>query len=234
MAGVGPAQLTPNMWISIIGFYSVCLLAGVTPTAEFFLTSFSHRTQKDTFLYITERMDMKGFYKAFPSKVEPDSSRPYFFYLMGDGLPLDVPLGFVTHPKSNPSLPRSPRHKADAHGFSSYSEGKPPMSVYFYTNPRVLMDTCLFPITDADPGVLEALRVSLCVPHHVPPSLPAAPVVTPTSVSLRYILYFAFNALLPSWVCEILFVQYDRSPTPEGTFLVPNSSPLLNRLLLLF
>ncbi|GAA0170275.1 hypothetical protein LIER_24574 [Lithospermum erythrorhizon] len=44
MAGVGPAQLTPNMWVSIIGFYSACLLAGLTPTAEFFLTSFSQRT----------------------------------------------------------------------------------------------------------------------------------------------------------------------------------------------
>ncbi|GAA0167876.1 hypothetical protein LIER_43807 [Lithospermum erythrorhizon] len=25
MPGVGPAQLTPNMWIFIVGFYSVCL-----------------------------------------------------------------------------------------------------------------------------------------------------------------------------------------------------------------
>ncbi|GAA0174477.1 hypothetical protein LIER_27862 [Lithospermum erythrorhizon] len=41
MAGIGPAQLTPNMWISIIGFYSACLLAGVTPSGEFFLTFFS-------------------------------------------------------------------------------------------------------------------------------------------------------------------------------------------------
>ncbi|GAA0138710.1 hypothetical protein LIER_34970 [Lithospermum erythrorhizon] len=40
MAGICPAQLTANIWISIIGFYSVCLLADVTPTVEFFLTSF--------------------------------------------------------------------------------------------------------------------------------------------------------------------------------------------------
>ncbi|GAA0185372.1 hypothetical protein LIER_32660 [Lithospermum erythrorhizon] len=41
MAGVGPAQIIPSMWISIIGFYSACLLASVMPSAKFFLTSFS-------------------------------------------------------------------------------------------------------------------------------------------------------------------------------------------------
>ncbi|GAA0166547.1 hypothetical protein LIER_21678 [Lithospermum erythrorhizon] len=87
LADVGPAQLTPNMRLSIVGFYSTCLLAGVTPTAEFFLTSFSQRTQKDDFLYFTVRPDMKGFCGAFASKVEPDIWRPFFFYVVGDGLP---------------------------------------------------------------------------------------------------------------------------------------------------
>ncbi|GAA0141504.1 hypothetical protein LIER_35405 [Lithospermum erythrorhizon] len=60
-----PSQLTPNMCISIIGFYSARLLAGVTPTAEFFLTSFSHRTQKADFLYFTARTEMKHLLPLF-------------------------------------------------------------------------------------------------------------------------------------------------------------------------
>ncbi|GAA0167245.1 hypothetical protein LIER_22220 [Lithospermum erythrorhizon] len=61
MASIGLAQLTLNMWISIIGFYSACFLAGVTPTAEFFFTTFSQHTQKDGFLYFMVRVCPKVF-----------------------------------------------------------------------------------------------------------------------------------------------------------------------------
>ncbi|GAA0170560.1 hypothetical protein LIER_24790 [Lithospermum erythrorhizon] len=100
-------------------FFS-CLLAGVTPMAEFFLTSFSQRTQKDGFLYFIEMIEMKGFCEAFSSKVEPDTWRPFFFYASGEGLRQGVPFGFMGHPKSHSALPRSAKHKADALAFSTY------------------------------------------------------------------------------------------------------------------
>ncbi|GAA0184402.1 hypothetical protein LIER_31690 [Lithospermum erythrorhizon] len=110
------------MWISIVGFYSVCLLAGMTPTAEFLLNSFSQHTQKDDFFYFTVRTDMKGFCEAFSSK-----------------------------------------------------EDKPAMPLPLYTDCRVLKAAGLFPITDTDPGALEALRVSFIVPDRPPLPSPAVP-----------------------------------------------------------
>ncbi|GAA0145179.1 hypothetical protein LIER_05431 [Lithospermum erythrorhizon] len=97
MPGIGLAQLTPNMWFSIVRFDSACLLAGVNPTGEFFLTSFSQRTQKDRFLYFTAKCDVRGFCEAFPSKVEPDHWRPYFLYVTGDSFPPEVPSDFREH-----------------------------------------------------------------------------------------------------------------------------------------
>ncbi|GAA0164724.1 hypothetical protein LIER_39846 [Lithospermum erythrorhizon] len=120
MAGICPAQLTPNMWIFIIGFYSACLLAGVTPTAEFFLTSFSQRTQKDDFPYFVVKPEMKSFYEAFLSKVEPKTWRPYFFSVSIEGHSLGIPSGFTSHPHSKGALPRSTKHKAYAISFSTY------------------------------------------------------------------------------------------------------------------
>ncbi|GAA0157091.1 hypothetical protein LIER_14430 [Lithospermum erythrorhizon] len=120
MIGICPTQLTLNMWIFIIGFYSACLLAGVAPTAEFSLTTFLQRTQKDDFLYFTVRTEMKGLCKAFTSKVEPETWRPFFFYASCEGLPQGVPFGFTSHPKSNEALPRIAKHKADANAFSTY------------------------------------------------------------------------------------------------------------------
>ncbi|GAA0152445.1 hypothetical protein LIER_10926 [Lithospermum erythrorhizon] len=87
-----------------------CVLASVTPIAEFFLTSFSLRTQKDDFLYFTVRIEMKGFYEAFASKVEPKIWRPFFFYTSSEGLPQGVPFEFTSHPKSNGALPRTAKH----------------------------------------------------------------------------------------------------------------------------
>ncbi|GAA0169572.1 hypothetical protein LIER_24023 [Lithospermum erythrorhizon] len=136
LAGVGTAQLTPNMWLSIIEFYSACLLAGMTPTTEFFLTSFSQGTQKDDFLYFTARPDMKGFCEAFSSKVEPNTWRPFFSML--------------------------------------------PVMVCLTTFP---LAAGLFPITDVDLGILEALRVSFSVLDHMPLSPPA---VAPNRLPLRH------------------------------------------------
>ncbi|GAA0141673.1 hypothetical protein LIER_35436 [Lithospermum erythrorhizon] len=59
------------------------------------------RPQKDGFLYFTVRTEMKGFCKAFTSKVEPETWRPFFFYASGKGLLQCVPFGFMDHPKSH-------------------------------------------------------------------------------------------------------------------------------------
>ncbi|GAA0156994.1 hypothetical protein LIER_14354 [Lithospermum erythrorhizon] len=100
IAGIRPAQLSPNMRISITGFYSACLLTGITPITEFFLTSLSHRTQKDDFLYFVVKPKIKDFCEAILSKVDPESWRPFFFYVSGEGLPIHVPAWFTLHLKS--------------------------------------------------------------------------------------------------------------------------------------
>ncbi|GAA0167435.1 hypothetical protein LIER_22371 [Lithospermum erythrorhizon] len=179
MARVGPAQLIPNMWISIVRFYSACLLAGVTHVAKFFLTSVSQCTQKDGFLYFTVRTEMKGFCEAFSSKVEPDTWRPFFFYTSVEGLPQGIPFGFMAHLKSHSALLRSAKHKADAHAFSTLWEDKLPMPLYSYTDHRVLK------VADADLGALEALRVSFSVPDHAPLSPPSAPAAASDQLPLR-------------------------------------------------
>ncbi|GAA0156951.1 hypothetical protein LIER_14318 [Lithospermum erythrorhizon] len=104
MVGNCPAQLAPNMCISITGLSSAYLLIGVTPTAEFFLTSFSQRTEKDDFLYFVVKPEMKFFYEAFLSKVDPETWRPYFFFVSGEVLPTGVSSGFTSHPKSKAGL----------------------------------------------------------------------------------------------------------------------------------
>ncbi|GAA0186531.1 hypothetical protein LIER_33819 [Lithospermum erythrorhizon] len=83
------------MWISITGFYFACLLAGVTPTIEFFQTSFSQCTQNDDFFYFVVKPDTKGFCEAFPSRVDPESWRPFFFFVSGESLPTDVNSSFT-------------------------------------------------------------------------------------------------------------------------------------------
>ncbi|GAA0167963.1 hypothetical protein LIER_22790 [Lithospermum erythrorhizon] len=174
LAEVCPVQLMPNMWLSIIGSYSACLLHDMTPTTEFFLTSSSQRNQKNGFLYFTVRPHMKGLCEAFLSKVEPDTWRPFFFYVDGDGLPPDVPSSFTEHPKSNAALIRTTKHKADAHAFSTYWQDNHSMPLHFYTDHCVLKVAGLFPVTIVDLGVLEALRVSFSVPEYVPLPPPAA------------------------------------------------------------
>ncbi|GAA0185612.1 hypothetical protein LIER_32900 [Lithospermum erythrorhizon] len=165
------------MWISIVGFYSACLLAGVAPTAEFFLTSFSQRTKKDEFLYFVVKTEMKGFYEAFLSKVEPKTWRPFFFFASDEVLPLGVPSGFTSHPKSKSAPLRTAKHKADAIAFSTYWADRRPMPLHFYSDHRVLRAVDLFLISDACLGALEALRVTFNVPDHAPsppPEIPAA------------------------------------------------------------
>ncbi|GAA0171093.1 hypothetical protein LIER_25208 [Lithospermum erythrorhizon] len=104
-------QLTPNIWISINDFYSVFLLAGVPPTAEFFLTSFLQRTQKDDFLYFMVKPHMKGFCEPLPSKLDPESWTPFVFFVSREGLSGYVPFGFTPHRKSTEALPGSIKHK---------------------------------------------------------------------------------------------------------------------------
>ncbi|GAA0170276.1 hypothetical protein LIER_24575 [Lithospermum erythrorhizon] len=131
---------------------------------------------------------MKGFYEAFPSKVESDSWRPYFFYAMGD----------------------DPRHKADANAFFSYWEGKPPMPIYFYTDPRVLKAAGLFHVVDDDPGILEVLRVSFSVPDHVPPMSWFLPVYLPLPGLISFVELL--DASILTWAAH-------HRPRPSTTVL---------------
>ncbi|GAA0157335.1 hypothetical protein LIER_14623 [Lithospermum erythrorhizon] len=62
------------------------------------------------------------------------------------------PSDFVTHLKSNSSLPRS------ANTFSTYWEDKFPMPLHFYSGRRILKAARLFPIAEANPRALEALK----------------------------------------------------------------------------
>ncbi|GAA0175490.1 hypothetical protein LIER_28655 [Lithospermum erythrorhizon] len=66
-----------------------------------------------------------------------------------------------------------PRHKADAHAFSTYWGDKLPMPLHFYMDRRVLQAAGLSPIADAELGALEVLRVSYSVPEYAPPLPPA-------------------------------------------------------------
>ncbi|GAA0156153.1 hypothetical protein LIER_13710 [Lithospermum erythrorhizon] len=118
-------------------------------------------------LYFTVRTNIKGFCEAFSSKVEPDTWRPFFFYASGEGLQPDVPSSFMAHLKSNSALPRSVKHKADAHACSTYWKDKSSMPFHFYTDCLVLKAAGLFPIADADPRVLEALRPPAPTPEPV-------------------------------------------------------------------
>ncbi|GAA0146009.1 hypothetical protein LIER_36240 [Lithospermum erythrorhizon] len=79
--------------------------------------------------------------------------------------------------RSHSALPRSAKHKADAHAFSTFLDDKLPMPIHFYTDRRVIRAVGLFPPVDANPGALDALRVSCSMRDHVPPSPPGAPVV---------------------------------------------------------
>ncbi|GAA0164931.1 hypothetical protein LIER_39877 [Lithospermum erythrorhizon] len=115
------------MWVSINGLYSACLLVGVTPTAELFLTSFSHHTQKDGVLYFLANQDIKGFYEPLPSKLGPECWRPFFFFVSGGGLPKNVPSSFTPHPKSARSLPGSTQYRADSMPFTAYWANTRPM-----------------------------------------------------------------------------------------------------------
>ncbi|GAA0185371.1 hypothetical protein LIER_32659 [Lithospermum erythrorhizon] len=139
---------------------------------------------------------MKGFCESFSSKVELDTWRPFFFYALAEGLPPDVPSGFMAHLKSFSVLPRSAKHKADAHAFFTYREDKSFMPLHFYTDVRVLKVDGLFPTVDADPRALEALRVSFCVLDHASLPPPIAPTATPNRLPLRYIPCFIFNKTL--------------------------------------
>ncbi|GAA0176218.1 hypothetical protein LIER_29251 [Lithospermum erythrorhizon] len=174
------------------------------------------RTPKDGFLYFMVRTCMKGFCKAIPSKVEPDTWRPFFYYALGEGLPPGIPSDFVAHLKSNSTLPRSVKHRVDANAFSTYWEDKSPMPLQFYLDRRVLKDVGLFPIDEANPGALEALMVFFCVHDHALPPSTAAPVTSPNKLPLRYIFCSAFNTFLPSWVCEILNVYRGLQPLPPS------------------
>ncbi|GAA0155864.1 hypothetical protein LIER_38168 [Lithospermum erythrorhizon] len=132
-----------------------CLLAGVNPMVEFFLTSFSQRTQKDEFLYFEVKSEMKGFHEAFFFKGEPETWMPFFF--LASGLPRIRQM----------QLPSPPTGRTDAHA---------PTLLH---RPPILKETGHFPIFDVDLGALEALRVSFNVPDHSP--LP--PAVIPTTSS---------------------------------------------------
>ncbi|GAA0172368.1 hypothetical protein LIER_26210 [Lithospermum erythrorhizon] len=95
--GIFLTELTPNMWISINGFYSACLLAGVTPMVK---------------------PQMKGFCEAFLSKVDPESWRPYFFFVSGEGLPADankrpMPLHFYSDHRVLKAAGLTPSSDAD-------------------------------------------------------------------------------------------------------------------------
>ncbi|GAA0151572.1 hypothetical protein LIER_10267 [Lithospermum erythrorhizon] len=177
---VGPAQLTPNMWFSILGFYSACLLAGVTPTTEL-------------------------FHLLLPTY--PEGWLPLFH---GERSLL------VLRSTRSLLLPLPAKDKADAHAFSLCWEDHPSLPLYFFTDHHVLKAAGLFPIAEADLGVLEALRVSFSVPDQTIIVCCARP-HAPKPVEVR-------------------------SSSKEGEALSPllrrslslDSPPLLIRLLLLF
>ncbi|GAA0144408.1 hypothetical protein LIER_04865 [Lithospermum erythrorhizon] len=115
MVVICPTQLTPNMWIFIIGFYSAYILAGVAPTAEFFHTSFSQLTQKNEFLYFVVKPEMKGFCETFLSKVFLDeglfSSLPQALrvtFNVPDHAPLPPPAIPATSSDQLPFRPPAP------------------------------------------------------------------------------------------------------------------------------
>ncbi|GAA0157155.1 hypothetical protein LIER_14480 [Lithospermum erythrorhizon] len=198
MAGIYAAQITPNMWIYIIGFYSACLLAGVTPTVEFFLTSFSQRTQKDDFLYFVVKLEMKGFREAFLSKVGLETWRPYFFFASGEGLPLGVPSGFTSHPNSKRALPRSTKHKADPIALSTYWANRRPMPLHFYSGHQVLTAVGLFPGSNVYLGTLKALRATYNVHDQVPAPPPSAPLDSSVQLPLRPIAPIVADPMIVS------------------------------------
>ncbi|GAA0147301.1 hypothetical protein LIER_07037 [Lithospermum erythrorhizon] len=222
VAGVGPAQLTPNIWISIIGFYSACLLASVMATAEFFLIFFSQCTQKDGFLYFTVRTKMKGFCEAFSSKVEKDTWRPIFFYTLGEGLPQGVPFDFMAHLKSHGSLPRSSKYKADEQAFSTYWEDKLPMPLHFYTDRCVMKATGLSHIADVDIGGAEGSE--FC--YDRPPAPASEPVVVSSSSEedgvmrpflRRYLPLSGLTSFVEPLVASILTWAARHRPRPPAT-----------------
>ncbi|GAA0176521.1 hypothetical protein LIER_29498 [Lithospermum erythrorhizon] len=69
----------------------------------------SQHTQKDNFLYFMVKPDMKHFCEAFLSKVDPESWRPFFFSVSGEGLPSDLP-----------AFAGSMKNKADSVAFAAY------------------------------------------------------------------------------------------------------------------
>ncbi|GAA0183454.1 hypothetical protein LIER_30862 [Lithospermum erythrorhizon] len=137
--------------------------------------TFSHRTQKDDFLYIMAKHGIKCFCEPFPSNLDPESWRPFFFFVLGEGLPKDVHFSFTHHPKSTGSLPGSAQHMADYAAFTTYWVNTRLMALHFYSEPRVLRAAGLIPGSTADPGTLEALRATFNVRDAAPPLPPAAP-----------------------------------------------------------
>ncbi|GAA0176867.1 hypothetical protein LIER_29621 [Lithospermum erythrorhizon] len=74
MAGICPGQLTPNC------------------------------TLKDVFLYIGGEIEDGRFPCAFSSKVDPETWRPYIFFVSGKGLSPGIPSRFTSQPKSKAGL----------------------------------------------------------------------------------------------------------------------------------
>ncbi|GAA0156724.1 hypothetical protein LIER_14148 [Lithospermum erythrorhizon] len=128
------------------------MAAGVTPTEEFFVTSFSQCTQKDDFFLLCGETGDEEFLQSIP--------------LQSGIRDLDALLLLCL---------RSTKHMAGSIAFSTYWENKCPMPLHFYSDQRVLKAAGLSIGSDVDLGALEALRATFNVHDHAPLPPPTAP-----------------------------------------------------------
>ncbi|GAA0165189.1 hypothetical protein LIER_20652 [Lithospermum erythrorhizon] len=95
------------------------------------------------------------------------SLRPFFFFVLGEGHPTDVPASCSPYRKSTGALLGSTKHKAHS---ASFAAG--PMPLNFYSYPRFLKAVCLTPGSVTDLSAREALRATYNVSDHVPSLFP--------------------------------------------------------------
>ncbi|GAA0152196.1 hypothetical protein LIER_10737 [Lithospermum erythrorhizon] len=100
----------------------------------------------------TPLASLQGFCDPLPSKLDPESWRPFFLFVSGGRLPCDVPSGFTVHQKSTKALQGSAKHKADSVDFTAFWANTRPMPLHFYSDPKVLSAVGLVPGTMADLG----------------------------------------------------------------------------------
>jgi Putative gypsy type transposon len=74
-----PAQVAPNSWHSVLGFFSLCTRQGVTPTVTLFRHFFTIKSHRDDWWYFTPRKGCQMF-KGLPSSVHGWKERYFFVF----------------------------------------------------------------------------------------------------------------------------------------------------------